>query len=207
MCCIQGGANRLTIPTSIQGRVDTNNTTGMSIDPNNSGGNRTQDSVDPSASGSASTMRQQQYIIVQTTGSNGMPTNIAVPANLLISPQGQLILNNGEDGGKSRPRASSAPPVQNNLNANNIMLSSGPSTGNNIQMPMTICQQGPTMIQNVNQQLINTVNVSAAPTSISSQQSSGIGNSYTLGTPKHMSNMSIPTLEIQDSGTVRVSFF
>ena len=61
-------------------------------------------------SGSNEGVRQQQYIIVQTTGSNGLPTNLAVPASLVLSPQ-VLMDQHQNKGGQNRPN--SAPPVQN----------------------------------------------------------------------------------------------
>lgn len=106
-------------------------------------------------------MRQQQYIIVQTTGNNGLPTNLAVPASFVISPQGQLILGDS----KAPPRASSAPPVQG---------------GNHL----VVTQSQPHIVSS-----------SANSTySVQSVASGGLGSKASQ----------IPTLEIQEGGTVKV---
>jgi hypothetical protein len=120
-----------------------------------------------SSTASDPSIRQQQFIIVQTTGSNGLPTNLAVPASIVISPQGQLILN--DQSSKGPPRASSAPPVQ---------------SGNQI-------------IINTQQQQQNPNSYDSSNINVSSSNGATVSDSLSKG-------MSIPTLEIQEGGGVRV---
>lgn len=126
----------------------------------------------------------QQYIIVQTTGSNGLPTNLAVPASIVISPQGQLILNNDQQlQQKTPPRASSAPPP---LQGGGQIIINSPHQQPNIN-------SGAMDESNVHHQHHRVISVSS---------SNGGGNGNNSSSPK---TMSIPTLEIQEGGGVRVS--
>jgi len=136
-------------------------------------------------------VRQQQYIIVQTTGSNGLPTNLAVPASLVISPNGQLVLNDQNQ--KGPPRASSAPPVQ---NGGQIIIN---PHQHQIHHPGSISVPFGNSGPMVGQQTSGTINVNVSNHSSISAVSHS--DSVTLSTSKAMS---IPTLEIQEGGAVRV---
>lgn len=131
--------------------------------------------------------RQQQYIIVQTQGNNGLSTNLAMPASIVISPSGQIILN--DQSGKGHPRSASASP------------SPGPTGGilmTNSQQPgggLTFCSPQ----QNTGMSI-------QVPASMASNTGALTG---TITTPEGLTigpgKSVLPTLEIQEGGAVRVS--
>lgn len=134
-------------------------------------------------------VRQQQYIIVQTTGSNGLPTNLAVPASLVLSQQVLLDQNKGP------PRASSAPPVQNNNQA-----VGGPHNSGNLSF---------TNVANTGQGVggVTVVPVSASGNiNLQHQHHGNSGDVHLGGEGGKMKNLRIP-LEIQDANGVRVSYY
>jgi len=126
-------------------------------------------------------VRQQQYIIVQTTGSNGLPTNLAVPASFV---NGQLVLS--DQNSKAPPRASSAPPVQ----SGQIVF-----TSQNQQ----VSYNSPNPIQSMS--MVGDQSNNNPTISIGSSLNSTTHNDP-MGSNK---SMPIPTLEIQEGGGVRVS--
>ena len=132
-------------------------------------------------------VRQQQYIIVQTTGSNGIPTNLAVPASMILSQQVLLDQNKGP------PRASSAPPVQNNQGVG------GPQNSGSMSF---------TGVSNTNHG-VGHGNVTVVPASASGnlnvqhQHHVNSGEVHFGNDGGKMKNLRIP-LEIQDANGVRV---
>jgi hypothetical protein len=158
------------------GGLSSNSVSVLPLPGSSAGSNNQQQNIDTG-------VRQQQYIIVQTTGSNGLPTNLAVPASFVLSQHGQLVLS--DQNSKGPPRASSAPPVQ----SGQIMISQHQSMSYGNSLPNTVIGNH----SNPNP----TINVG------SSQSSSNQMNSM-LSTSK---TMSIPTLEIQEGGGMRVSVY
>ncbi len=127
-------------------------------------------------------LRQQQYIIVQTAGNNGL-SNLAVPASIVISPNGQIILN---DQNKGHPRSSNTSP--NPSQAGSILMATSQQSGNT----MTFCSP-----QTMGQQIQVPVSISSGGGTLGNPDSN-----LTIGPGKSV----LPTLEIQEGGGVRVSF-
>ncbi|CAG7637940.1 unnamed protein product [Allacma fusca] len=149
--------------------------------------------------GSGDGVRQQQYIIVQTTGSNGLPTNLAVPASIVLSPQ--VIM----DQTKGPPRASSAPPVQINGNNNTMIISNSNHANRSGNIPISFA--GP---QNPGGNVSMTmtpipISVTSGQNAINVQQQHHLNSVGQLGDSSGMKSLQIP-LEIQDSNGVRVLY-
>lgn len=135
-------------------------------------------------------IRQQQYIIL--AGNNGL-SNLAVPASIVISPNGQIILN--DQSGKGNPRSTSASP--NSSQTGGILMATPQQSGNTL----SFCSPQQTLTQTSTGMSIQ------VPASISSGTGNITGtiqtqdNTLTVGPGKSV----LPTLEIQEGGAVRVS--